>query len=116
MGRGGGSIANRIEVWVAGGLQRPPCRDNGRGIPIDAHPKFPDKSALEVILWHPAFGRQILRKRPNQTSALHGVGIGVNALSDSMVVQVARNKTLSSAFWSRAACPQGRFKKIGAAP
>ena len=70
-------------------------RDNGRGIPIDPHPKFPEKSALEVIMSTLHAGGKFSGKAYETSGGLHGVGASVvNALSSSMVVEVARDKTL----------------------
>ncbi|AXI53964.1 DNA topoisomerase IV subunit B [Sulfitobacter sp. JL08] len=91
-------------------------RDNGRGIPIDPHPKFPDKSALEVILCTLHAGGKFSGDAYETSGGLHGVGASVvNALSDSMVVQVARNKDLYEQRFSRG-IPLGPVQKIGAAP
>ncbi len=107
--------ANRIEVeLLADGSVV--IRDNGRGIPIDPHPKFPDKSALEVILCTLHAGGKFGGKAYQTSGGLHGVGASVvNALSDSMVVQVARNKELHEQRFSRG-IPLGPVEKIGAAP
>ncbi len=70
-------------------------KDNGRGIPTDPHPKFPDKSALEVILTTLHSGGKFSNKAYQTAGGLHGVGVSVvNALSEELVVEVARNKTL----------------------
>jgi len=70
-------------------------RDNGRGIPVDEHPKYPGKSALEVILTTLHSGGKFTGKNYETSGGLHGVGISVvNALSDRMWVEVARNKKL----------------------
>ncbi len=91
-------------------------RDNGRGIPIDPHPKFPDKSALEVILCTLHAGGKFNGKAYQTSGGLHGVGASVvNALSDIMIVQVARDRELYEQRFSRG-IPQGPVKKIGAAP
>ncbi|MDO6731329.1 DNA topoisomerase IV subunit B [Marinovum sp. 2_MG-2023] len=91
-------------------------RDNGRGIPIDPHPKFPGKSALEVILCTLHAGGKFSGDAYETSGGLHGVGASVvNALSDSMVVQVARNKELFEQRFSRG-IPLGGVEKIGAAP
>ena len=91
--------ANRIEVELHADYSLT-VRDNGRGIPIDPHPKFPDKSALEVILCTLHAGGKFSGKAYQTSGGLHGVGASVvNALSDTMVVQVARNKScLNNAF------------------
>ncbi len=107
--------ANRIEVELNEDYSLT-VRDNGRGIPIDPHPKFPDKSALEVILCTLHAGGKFSGKAYDTSGGLHGVGASVvNALSDSMVVQVARNKELFEQRFSRG-IPLGPVAKIGAAP
>jgi topoisomerase-4 subunit B len=91
-------------------------RDNGRGIPIDPHPKFPDKSALEVILCTLHSGGKFNGKAYQTSGGLHGVGASVvNALSDHMRVEVARNKQLYVQEFSRG-LPQGPVENVGAAP
>lgn len=91
-------------------------RDNGRGIPIDPHPKFPDKSALEVILCTLHAGGKFSGKAYETSGGLHGVGASVvNALSDSMVVQVARDRQLYEQRFSRG-LPLGPVEQVGAAP
>ena len=77
-------------------------RDNGRGIPVDEHPKFPGKSALEVILTTLHSGGKFSNKSYQTSGGLHGVGISVvNALSDDMWIEVARDKTLYKQSYSR---------------
>ena len=91
-------------------------RDNGRGIPVDPHPKFPDKSALEVILCTLHAGGKFSGDSYETSGGLNGVGSSVvNALSDSMVVEVARNRELYEQRFSRG-LPLGPIQKIGAAP
>ena len=69
--------------------------DNGRGIPIDPHPKFPKKSALEVIMCTLHSGGKFDSKVYETSGGLHGVGISVvNALSTRLEVEVARNQKL----------------------
>ena len=107
--------ANRIEVELHddGSIT---VRDNGRGIPVDPHPKFPGKSALEVILCTLHAGGKFSNKAYSTSGGLNGVGSSVvNALSDLMVVQVARNKELFEQRFSRGV-PQGPVEKLGAAP
>jgi topoisomerase IV subunit B len=107
--------ASRIEVELHadGSLT---VRDNGRGIPVDPHPKFPDKSALEVILCTLHSGGKFNGKAYETSGGLHGVGSSVvNALSDSMVVEVAKNKELFRQSFSRGKS-QGPLQKLGAAP
>ncbi len=104
--------ATRIEVELHedGSLT---VRDNGRGIPVDPHPKFPDKSALEVILCTLHSGGKFNGKAYETSGGLHGVGSSVvNALSDSMIVEVAKNKELFRQSFSRGK-PLGPIEKLG---
>ena len=90
--------------------------DNGRGIPVDPHPKFPKKSALEVIMTTLHSGGKFSDKAYETAGGLHGVGISVvNALSELVEVEVARDKILYRQSFSRG-LPQGKLEKIGAAP
>ncbi|OSP54529.1 DNA topoisomerase IV subunit B [Pseudoruegeria sp. SK021] len=107
--------ASRIEVEL---LADGSCtvRDNGRGIPVDPHPKFPGKSALEVILCTLHAGGKFSGKAYQTSGGLHGVGISVvNALSDHVRVEVARNRQLYVQEFSRG-IPQGPVTEAGAAP
>ena len=91
-------------------------RDNGRGIPVDPHPKFPDKSALEVILCTLHAGGKFSNKAYSTSGGLNGVGSSVvNALSDLMRVEVARNRELFVQEFSRGK-PKGPVAKVGSAP
>ena len=104
--------ANRIEVELHKDYAIT-IRDNGRGIPVDPHPKFPKKSALEVILCTLHAGGKFSGKAYQTSGGLHGVGASVvNALSDSMVVQVARNKELYEQRFSRG-IPLAPLSKLG---
>ncbi|GAA0732993.1 DNA topoisomerase IV subunit B [Sphingomonas japonica] len=86
--------ASRIEVTLEAG-NRLTIVDNGRGIPVDPHPKFPDKSALEVILSTLHSGGKFAGKAYATSGGLHGVGVSVvNALSIDTVVEVARDRQL----------------------
>ncbi|NBX03807.1 MAG: DNA topoisomerase IV subunit B [Alphaproteobacteria bacterium] len=88
-------------------------RDNGRGIPIDPHPKFPKKSALEVILTMLHSGGKFGGKVYDTSGGLHGVGISVvNALSDYLVVEVIRDKTVYQQSYCRGE-PTSKIEKIG---
>ncbi|WP_430404383.1 DNA topoisomerase IV subunit B [Hyphomonas sp.] len=90
--------------------------DNGRGIPVDPHPKFPKKSALEVIMTTLHSGGKFSDKAYETAGGLHGVGISVvNALSDLVEVEVARDKILYRQSFSRG-LPKGKLEKVGAAP
>lgn len=106
-------FATRIEISLAadGCLT---IRDNGRGIPVDPHPKFPDKSALEVILTTLHSGGKFSDKLYETSGGLHGVGISVvNALSDKLEVEVVRDRTLWKQSYSRGA-PLGPLQNAGA--
>ena len=86
--------ASRIDMELAadGTLT---VRDNGRGIPIDPHPKSPDKSALEVIMTTLHSGGKFGGKVYTTSGGLHGVGVSVvNALADRLRVEVARDRRL----------------------
>src|SRR5579883_1080451 len=89
-------------------------RDNGRGIPVDPHPKFKKKSALEVIMTTLHSGGKFDSKVYATSGGLHGVGISVvNALSDDFQVEVARDKKLWTQSYSRGK-PKGPLKSAGA--
>ncbi len=91
-------------------------RDNGRGIPTDPHPKDPSKSALEIIFCTLNAGGKFSGDSYETSGGLHGVGSSVvNALSDHLRVEVARNKELYAMEFSRG-IPQGLLAKVGAAP
>ena len=88
--------------------------DNGRGIPVEAHPKYPKKSALEVIMTVLHSGGKFSDKAYQTSGGLHGVGISVvNALSDLLVVEVARDNVLYRQSYSRGA-PTTKLETIGA--
>ena len=89
-------------------------RDNGRGIPVEPHPRFPDKSALEVILTTLHAGGKFGGKVYATSGGLHGVGLSVvNALSDRLVVEVARDRELWTQGYRRGV-PDGDLNKVGA--
>jgi topoisomerase-4 subunit B len=107
--------ASRIEVTLEAN-NRLTITDNGRGIPVDPHPKFPGKSALEVILTTLHSGGKFSDKAYQTSGGLHGVGVSVvNALSVSTEVEVARNRELFRQCFARghAVAP---LEKVGAAP
>jgi topoisomerase-4 subunit B len=90
--------------------------DNGRGIPVDPHPKFKNKSALEVIMCTLHAGGKFDSKVYETSGGLHGVGVSVaNALSDRMEVEVAREQTLYKMDFERGK-PKGKLQKAGRAP
>ena len=87
--------------------------DNGRGIPVDKHPKFKKKSGLEVALTTLHSGGKFSNKAYATSGGLHGVGISVvNALSDFMSVEVAIDRTLYKQTYSRG-IPQTKLKNMG---
>jgi topoisomerase IV subunit B len=87
--------------------------DNGRGIPIDPHPKFKPKSALEVIMTMLHSGGKFDGKAYNTSGGLHGVGVSVvNALSETLEVEVARGQQLYRMVFSRGV-PDGKLQKLG---
>ncbi|BAK66250.1 DNA topoisomerase IV subunit B [Sphingobium sp. SYK-6] len=107
--------ATRIEVTLGAG-NRLTISDNGRGIPVDPHPKFPGKSALEVILTTLHSGGKFSDKAYATSGGLHGVGISVvNALSVDTEIEVARARELYRQRFSRG-LPLGPLEKVGAAP
>ena len=104
--------ATRIEVTLEAG-NRLTVTDNGRGIPVDPHPKFPDKSALEVIMSTLHSGGKFNGKAYSTSGGLHGVGVSVvNALSSDTVVEVARNKELYRQRFARG-LTLGALEKLG---
>ena len=107
--------ATRIEVTLDEG-DRLTVVDNGRGIPVDPHPKFPDKSALEVILSTLHSGGKFAGKAYATSGGLHGVGVSVvNALSSDTVVEVARDRQLYRQRFSRGQT-LGPLEKLGGTP
>ncbi len=90
--------------------------DNGRGIPVDPHPKFKSKSALEVIMCTLHAGGKFDSKVYETSGGLHGVGVSVaNALSERMEVEVAREQQLYRMAFERGK-PKGKLVKAGRAP
>src|ERR1700756_4280 len=88
-------------------------RDNGRGIPVDPHPKFKDKSALEVILTTLHSGGKFGGKVYQTSGGLHGVGLSVvNALADKLEVEVARDRQLFTQSYARGK-PSSKLKRGG---
>ena len=90
--------------------------DNGRGIPVDPHPKFPKKSALEVIMCTLHAGGKFESKVYETSGGLHGVGVSVaNALSERMEVEVARGQKLYRMAFERGK-PKSKLQDAGKAP
>jgi topoisomerase-4 subunit B len=105
--------ANRIEMELQAGDVLV-IHDNGRGIPIDPHPKFKSKSALEVIMTTLHAGGKFGGKVYDTSGGLHGVGASVvNALSEWMDVEVARDRRAYKMRFARGN-PVGKLKEIGA--
>ena len=90
--------------------------DNGRGIPVDPHPKYPNKSALEVILTMLHSGGKFGGGAYKVSGGLHGVGLSVvNALSEKLIVEIARDKKLYRQEYSKG-YPMGTLELVGNAP
>jgi topoisomerase-4 subunit B len=90
--------------------------DNGRGIPVDPHPKFPKKSALEVIMCTLHAGGKFDSEVYGTSGGLHGVGVSVaNALSERMEVEVARGQKLYRMAFERGK-PKSKLQEAGKAP
>jgi topoisomerase-4 subunit B len=107
--------ATRIEMRLEEG-NRLFISDNGRGIPVDEHPKFPGKSTLEVILSTLHSGGKFSGKAYATSGGLHGVGVSVvNALSVDTRVEVARDRQLYAQEFSQGVT-QGPLQELGAAP
>jgi len=88
-------------------------RDNGRGIPVDPHPKFKHLSALEVIFTTLHSGGKFGGKAYVTSGGLHGVGSSVvNALSDALEVEVARDRVLWRQTYARGV-PQSKLGNAG---
>ena len=107
--------ASRIEVTLEQG-DRVTITDNGRGIPIDPHPKFKNISALEVILTTLHSGGKFSGKVYETSGGLHGVGLSVvNALASDLLVEVARDKQLWTQRYKQGK-PVTKLAKAGPAP
>lgn len=107
--------ASRIEVTLDVG-NRLTVFDNGRGIPVDPHPKYPGKSALEVIMTTLHSGGKFEGKAYSTSGGLHGVGVSVvNALSTETVIEVARDKKLYRQAFSKGVAISP-LEEVGAAP
>ncbi|MXO95758.1 DNA topoisomerase IV subunit B [Erythrobacter aquimaris] len=107
--------ASRIEIRLDEG-NKVTISDNGRGIPVAEHPKYPGKSTLEVILTTLHSGGKFSGKAYATSGGLHGVGVSVvNALSDYTRVEVARDKQLFAQEFSKGH-PTGKLQELGATP
>ncbi|GHA10381.1 DNA topoisomerase 4 subunit B [Devosia pacifica] len=107
-----GGHASRIEVHL-GADGYVSVTDNGRGIPVEEHPKFPGRSTLEIILTTLHAGGKFDSKAYETSGGLHGVGISVvNALSDDLIIEVARDQMLYRQSFSRGK-PKGDVETVG---
>ena len=107
--------ASRIEVSLEEG-NRLAIADNGRGIPVDEHPKYPGKSTLEVILSTLHSGGKFSGKAYATSGGLHGVGVSVvNALSEHTRVEVARDRQLYAQEFARGET-LGKLEELGPTP
>ena len=107
--------ASRIEVTLDKGNMLT-VTDNGRGMPVDEHPKYPGKSALEVILTTLHSGGKFEGKAYSTSGGLHGVGVSVvNALSTETVIEVARDKKLYRQRFAKGHAAS-KLEEVGAAP
>ncbi len=108
-------FANRIDV-IMNADYSVTITDNGRGIPVDAHPKYPNKSALEVIMTMLHSGGKFGGGAYKVSGGLPGVGLSVvNALSEKLVVEIARDKRLYRQEYAKG-IPQTPLELIGNAP
>ena len=107
--------ANKIDVQVNADYSVT-IVDNGRGIPVDPHPKYPGKSALEVIMTMLHSGGKFGGGAYKVSGGLHGVGLSVvNALSEKLVVEIARDKKLYRQEYSKGK-PVTALELVGNAP
>ncbi|MHB1109581.1 MAG: DNA topoisomerase IV subunit B [Devosia sp.] len=104
--------ASRIEVhFSADGYLA--VTDNGRGIPVENHPKFPGRSTLEIVMTTLHAGGKFDSKAYETSGGLHGVGVSVvNALSDDVMVEVARDQMLYRQTYSRGK-PTSKVETVG---
>ncbi len=103
-----------IDLLADGG-----CRvsDNGRGIPVDPHPKYRDKSGVEVVLTVLHAGGKFGGSGYKVSGGLHGVGVSVvNALSIRVVVEVDREGKRHRIEFTDGGRPTGRLEVVGDAP
>jgi topoisomerase-4 subunit B len=107
-----GGHASRIEVHL-GSDGYITVTDNGRGIPVENHPKFPKQSTLEIVMTTLHAGGKFDSKAYETSGGLHGVGVSVvNALSDELVTEVARNGVLYRQSYSRGK-PTSKVIEVG---
>ena len=108
-------FANRIELSLNADYSVT-VTDNGRGIPVDSHPKYPDRSALEVIMTMLHSGGKFGGNAYKVSGGLHGVGSSVvNALSESLTIEVARDRKLYRQHYAKGR-PLDKLAMVGNAP
>ena len=108
-------FANRIELSLNADYSVT-VTDNGRGIPVDSHPKYPDRSALEVIMTMLHSGGKFGGNAYKVAGGLHGVGSSVvNALSESLTSEVARDRKLYRQHFAKGR-PLDKLEMVGNAP
>ena len=108
-------FANRIELSLNADYSVT-VTDNGRGIPVDSHPKYPDRSALEVIMTMLHSGGKFGGNAYKVSGGLHGVGSSVvNALSESLTIEVARDRKLYRQHYAKGR-PLDKLEMVGNAP
>ena len=108
-------FANRIELSLNADYSVT-VSDNGRGIPVDSHPKYPDKSALEVIMTMLHSGGKFGGNAYKVSGGLHGGGSSVvNALSESLTIEVARDRKLYRQHYAKGR-PLDKLEMVGNAP
>ena len=108
-------FANRIELSLNADYSVT-VTDNGRGIPVDSQPKYPDRSALEVIMTMLHSGGKFGGNAYKVSGGLHGVGSSVvNALSESLTIEVARDRKLYRQHYAKGR-PLDKLEMVGNAP
>ena len=108
-------FANRIELSLNADYSVT-VTDNGRGIPVDSHQKYPDRSALEVIMTMLHSGGKFGGNAYKVSGGLHGVGSSVvNALSESLTIEVARDRKLYRQHYAKGR-PLDKLEMVGNAP
>ncbi|MCL4446311.1 MAG: DNA topoisomerase (ATP-hydrolyzing) subunit B [Actinobacteria bacterium] len=103
-----------VEILADGGCK---VSDNGRGIPTDKHPQFPDKSAAEIVLTTLHAGGKFGGAGYKVSGGLHGVGVSVvNALSSKLILEIDREGKHHALEFRDGGIPKGKLKVVGDAP